>query len=275
MVDGQPVCRCQRGFVPAGAECVPQADCKQVGLECAEDGQCCHGVCLRHEGEPSGYCSMEECRCSTDCVNHSDDGCEMCCQFIGDEGSMCMKIAQGYACSDEPYCGEPCAGGQCDRCLDCVADMDGNGRCTHVCQTDADCADCPELGSSLRCLKPLGRAWDRRRYCLPWEPDGRCESARDCPPNSVCTPYPTRDGRYLEGLCTRYGDLVPGAVCDDQADPSDLLREERCMGFYCFDGQCSEVCLEEGECPPGMACLDTEITLPGPHAVTIGMCRGP
>ncbi len=249
--------------------------CLEMGLDCTDSYQCCSGWCLKFSGEPSGYCSGRDCVSDRDCVNHSDDGAEMCCVDVGGEYFFCMKIAPGYGCSNDPWCGVPCVAGDDSYCHPsqvCVSDEADESYCAHECVTNTDCNDCtdPENPDAIfTCQAISGGA----PYCLKYEIQ-TCASNRDCEGEDVCIPWPTEDAQNLEGMCNKLGDLPTGAECDSEADPNELPASERCAGFYCFNDHCSAVCTLENDCPEDMFChtfnfcMDDACDL----IASIGMC---
>ncbi|MCK5804385.1 MAG: hypothetical protein KAI66_16220, partial [Lentisphaeria bacterium] len=93
------------------------------------------------------------------------------------------------------------------------------------------------------------------KYCLLdfAEP---CHTGADCPEGETCTIGVSPDMTELFGECMNVGALPPGIACTDEDDPNNLSYDERCSGFYCFGGKCSEVCLLDIDCPEGMSCLE-------------------
>ena len=238
-----------------------------------------------HLGE-TGYCTERDCVDDRSCVNHGLDDAEMCCvnvDSVEDPYRICLKTAPGAACGDQTRaCGRFCAGGlgsMCEPGLDCLASGpdDPNAICSCGCERDSDCSACepdepdicgcdsftcqPIAGGQLRCLQIMCDC---------------CFSSLDCEGGGVCAPWPNEDQTRMVGQCIQVGALPSGSECDYGEGDNPPDYSDRCAGYYCFDGLCSEVCELDSDCPGEMVCLLTEFQMDelGTMAV-IGMCRRP
>ena len=254
--DEGPSCVCDEFYQPGpNASCIPLPT-QLIGQRCVDDNNCISDRCLIYTGDTEGYCTTTECTVDRDCINHSDDNRYMCCVEVDAAYFICLKIAEGYACSNGPLpCGVPCADDP-DICypLPCIGDGedDPNATCASPCATDADCNTC-EWGEDPNAEFACVLIENGDKYCLVDQSEP-CNTSADCPEDETCTIGVSPDMTDLFGKCMNIGGMPPGSECNDEDDPNDLSYEERCSGFYCLGGMCSEVCVEDTDCPEGMIC---------------------
>ena len=275
--DDGPYCKCDKDSVPGdNLTCIPRGGELQVGDTCIDDADCVDGRCLKYTGDTEGYCTTTNCTIDSDCVNHADgETAEMCCVEVDVAYFICLKIAEGYACGDGTgTCGTSCTGtadSACELEYPCLSssDTDPNAICSAPCATDADCSACEwnvNPDTWISCITISGGD----KYCLIGPlPD--CETSTDCSEGNTCSIGVSPDMSELLGECMNLGALSPGSTCNDEDDPNDLSYEERCSGFYCFGGKCSELCVIDIDCPEGMRCL--EHTIEGVDD-SITVCKG-
>jgi len=101
--------------------------------------------------------------------------------------------------------------------------------------------------------KPCLSYQDTDYYAICSKP---CDSSETCGEGEVCAIGVDATVTELIGECATYGALSPGSACNDEDDPAQLSFEERCSGFYCLGGKCSEVCRDDNDCPEGMQCME-------------------
>ncbi|MBN2494224.1 MAG: hypothetical protein JXR96_06515, partial [Deltaproteobacteria bacterium] len=265
-------CDCPPGYKQGeGLTCVMGG--LPLGAICTEDSQCVDGRCLKYTGQAEGYCTKTDCGSDSECVNHADDGLEMCCVEVDVAFFICMKIGEGCQCGDGTgTCGASCtcmSDSACQPGFPCLATsiMDPGAICSKQCTTDDDCNDC--VGGAedeFACIAISGGD----KYCLKSNVQP-CERNLDCDEGEVCM-VDVVDG-LLVGSCGRQGALDPGAECNDEDDPSTLTYDERCAAVFCFNDMCSSVCTLDSDCPEGMTC-ETIGFIDMPEQ-TIDMCFGP
>jgi len=268
VVDGSAVCECDTGYKQGeGLTCVTIGDA-QVGDICVDDADCADGRCLKYTGDTEGYCTTTNCVSDSDCVNHATgESAEMCCVEVDVDYFICLKVAEGYACSSPVGpCGLSCTDNPniCSPTFPCMGDGpdDPNAICSAPCATSADCSSCewsknPDARISCKAIS------GGDKYCLVdfAEP---CLTGADCPEGETCTFGVSPDMTDLFGECMNVGGMPPGSECNDEDDPNNLSYEERCSGFYCLGGMCSEVCVEDTDCPEGMICETIDFCLAEP-----------
>ena len=277
LIDSEASCICDSGYEAQGLSCVPSGSCLLLGVQCTDSSECCESWCLKYAGEDKGYCTKRDCLGDDTCVNHGTDSAQMCCVEVAEDYSICMKIAEGYACGDgSGMCGSSCAGqmdSACDSSQTCLSTGldDPNAFCAHQCMTNNDCADCSDpndVTSRYSCQTISGGA----TYCMV-NRTGLCDSSLDCQDQDVCVAWPSDDQQSMEGKCADLGDLPPGSECDSGANPNDLPAEQRCSDFYCLNGHCSEVCTMDNDCMESMVCSMINFRMNDNGATaSIGMC---
>ncbi|MCK5803565.1 MAG: hypothetical protein KAI66_12065 [Lentisphaeria bacterium] len=243
-----------------GFTCNP-ADPVQTGDPCTEDCFCDSGYCLKRPGEEYGYCTTSNCVTDSDCVNHAaGETAEMCCVEVGTAYFICLKIAEGYECGDGTgTCGSPCTGTLDSACalgFPCLYSINTDpwAQCCKPCESYLDCQDCrmeTEPDARAQCITFSGG----EQFCLIDGGNG-CSSSMDCSGGDTCSIGVSADMTDLFGECMNIGALPPGSTCNGEDDPNNLSYEERCSGFYCFGGKCTEVCADDSTCPEGMSCIE-------------------
>ena len=272
MEDGRPICTCEAPEEP----CENLTCCymgKQAGEPCEENADCPLGLCHK-PFSAEAYCS-NSCQTQDDCTNLAEgENKQMCCVELDTDYSICIKLAEGYACGDGMgTCGTSCTGtldSACDVGLRCLgsSDTDPKAICSTSCTTTADCAACEwseNPDTTINCITISGGD----SYCLLNHVE-RCTTGRDCPEGDTCSIGISADMTELFGVCMNVGTLPPGAECNIEDDLDDL-DEERCSGFYCLGGRCTEVCLVDSDCPEDMLC---EVLRFSDTDATIKVCLG-
>ncbi len=264
-----PYCNCDDGYIQDdGLVCIAD-DVVDIGKPCAEDSDCPDGYCLKFTGDNEGYCT------TTNCVTDEDCGPGRCCVEVAAAYFVCLEIAEGYACGDgRGTCGATCTGTLDSACAidnPCLRweNLDPEAICSKPCESAADCRGCewekgPEV--AFDCVTLSGGD----KYCL-FERPSTCESSETCDGDEICAIGVSADPTNLFGECAAYGALPPGSACNDEDEPSALSFEERCSGFYCLGGKCTEVCRDDEDCPEGMSCLEFSFEQVND---TITVCQG-
>ncbi|MBW2700175.1 MAG: hypothetical protein JRF33_05100 [Deltaproteobacteria bacterium] len=232
----------------------------QTGHLCTEDCFCDSGRCLERPGEEYGYCTTTNCVTNSDCVNHATgETAEMCCVEVAVDYRICLKIAEGYECGDGTgTCGASCTGtleSACALGFPCLysTNTDPWAQCSKPCESYLDCQDCvldAEPDARALCTTVSGG----EKFCF--FDGGRCSSSMGCSNGDTCSIGVSADMTDFFGECMNVGALPPGSPCNDEDDPTELSFEERCSGFYCFGGKCTEVCADDSTCPEGMSCME-------------------
>lgn len=151
--------------------------CRQGGVLCGTDAQCCSGNCIdNHCACPSGQLLCNDRTCAECCAETDCDGDQSCCGgtcVTCPDGGVCTGASCGCpagesACEDTclpmricPAGASPCAAGMifscgpCNQCT-CGTALDGSGLCfataSFVCQSCAGDGDCASLGPGAACL---------------------------------------------------------------------------------------------------------------------------
>jgi hypothetical protein len=261
--------------------CVRTGEPLESGQTCWSGTDCKTNFCLIYSGDETGYCSKRDCATNSECRNFSIDGNAMCCEDYGGENYLCFKLGSGCNCGDSSGgCGASCACQSetaCGANFVCLASAaagldDPNAYCSKQCNTHDDCNECedPEDPSTPFTCDAIGGG---QKYCQPQRDEG-CTRSGDCTGDEVCVPFPSDDMTDLIGMCGTLGELPTGAECDTNADPNLLPDEERCAGFYCMYGHCSEICEFDSDCPEGMRCgqMSFRMDEEGNVTATVGMC---
>ena len=282
--DGDAYCECEYAYRMDQYDhtcCVRTGEPLETGQICWGGTDCKTNFCLMYGGEDSGYCSKRDCATNAECRNYSFDGNAMCCEDYGGENYLCFKLGTGCNCGDSSGgCGASCACQSetaCGANFVCLASAaagldDPNAYCSMQCNTQEDCNQCedPDNPSTTFSCEAIGGG---QMYCQPQRDEG-CTRSGDCQGSEVCLPFPSDDMKDLIGMCASLGDLPTGAECDTNADPNNLPAEERCAGFYCMYGHCSEICEFDSDCPEGMRCgqMTFRMDEEGLVTATVGMC---
>jgi hypothetical protein len=284
--DGDAYCECEYAYrmdLYDRTCCVRTGEPLEAGQTCWSGTDCKTNFCLIYSGDETGYCSKRDCATNSECRNFSIDGNAMCCEDIGGENYACFKLGSGCNCGDSSGgCGASCACQSetaCGANFVCLASAaagldDPNAYCSKQCNTHEDCNQCtdPDEPNTAFLCEAIGGG---QKYCQPQRDEG-CTRAGDCTGDEACIPFLSADGTALIGQCAAAGGLPTGAKCDSNADPNLLPDDERCAGFYCMYGYCSELCEFDSDCPEGMRCGQITFRLDdaGNITDTVGMCFG-
>ncbi|MBW2700180.1 MAG: hypothetical protein JRF33_05125 [Deltaproteobacteria bacterium] len=254
-----PTCDCNDFYTPCpGLTCCP-VDPGLPGYECTDDADCRSGRCWKDFGNTEGYCTVLGCMADSECISHvPGETAEMCCVEVDADYFICLKIAEGYECGDGTgTCGTSCTGtldSACAAGYPCMRswDEDFYATCSKACEEPEDCRDCshqlfPEAGANCSTIS------SGDKYCL-FGIDSPCTSSTQCGEGETCSIGVSPDMTELFGECMNVGALPPGAACNDEDDPTDLIYDERCSGYYCLGDKCSGVCSEDADCPADMSC---------------------
>ena len=155
------------------------------------------------------------------------------------------RIPLGHACNDDG----DCAGAWCH-----------GGVCAQPCRGDADCPGGYECLEST--YQPPGGQEGTAGLCLPTSPDNRlCDTSDVCPAGEVCTWDLTRQGRTYcaepQGTGKSADDCYSGSGCETGV----------CVN-YKEGPRCTNPCVDDLECGPGLACDDMTLTnVPGQPVV--------
>lgn len=282
--DGDAYCDCEYAYRMDQYDrtcCVRTGEELESGQICSNGTDCKTNFCLMYGGEDTGYCSKRDCKTNSECKNFSNDGKAMCCEDYGGENYICFKLGTGCNCGDSSGgCGASCtcqSDTACGTNFVCLASAaagldDPNAYCSMQCNTNEDCNQCqdPDDPNATFNCEAIGGG---QKYCQP-QRDDTCASKSDCTGTDVCIPVPSDDMTDLVGMCATFGDLESGAECDDDADPNNLPASERCAGFYCLYGHCSELCEFDADCPEGMRCgtIGFRMDEAGVNVAYVGMC---
>jgi hypothetical protein len=284
--DGDAYCECEYAYQMDQFDrtcCLRTGEPLESGQICSNGTDCKTNFCMMYGGEDTGYCSRRGCNTNSECKNHSGDGKAMCCEDFGGENYVCFKLGSGCNCGDSSGgCGASCACQSetaCGQNFICLASSaagldDPNAYCSKQCNTEDDCNECDDPDdpkTTFRC-EAIGGG---QKYCQPQRDDG-CTRSGDCRGTEVCAPFPNDDMTGLIGLCATLGDLPTGSACDTSSDPNNLPASERCAGFYCMSGHCSEICEFDSDCPEGMRCATMSFRMDdaGNVVAEVGMCLG-
>ncbi|MBW2700176.1 MAG: hypothetical protein JRF33_05105 [Deltaproteobacteria bacterium] len=258
--NGAPSCVCDEFYQPGpDLSCILETGLL-MGQHCIDDADCLSDKCQKYTGDPEGYCTTTDCLWDEDCRQQAPpEHQSWCCVEIHLDTFLCLMIAEGYSCSSPAgLCGLSCSDNPniCSPASPCMGDGpdDPKAICSATCATDADCSACEwsvDPDAPIACVTISGSD----KYCLVNQEAG-CTSHMDCPEGESCTIGVSPDMTDLFGECMNVGALPPGSECNDEDDPNNLSYEERCSGFYCFGGMCSEVCVTDTDCPEGMSCLE-------------------
>jgi len=254
--DCKPYCECEEGYAPGrGLTCVDASQCTLTGQECSTNFDCCSGFCFTvFPGEP-GYCSLADCASDAQCTNFGDDGAEMCCTPRG-AYDMCQKIAVGATCGDRSgACGAPCPGQlgtACQPDLLCVYSAEDQPRplCGNACTTDADCESCEDSEdptATFSCIKTASGY-----YCIKGY--NTCDSSGDCSADQVCAALSTEDYSAIEGMCSSFGSVPTGGLCNAWNNFATSAWDDRCVGAQCLLNHCTELCETDEDCPDPLIC---------------------
>jgi hypothetical protein len=253
-----PYCECDDGYTPGvDLTCLEEGSCGLGGEECTQGDDCCLGLC-RNFGGATSYCAEVGCQNHSECVNHGDDGRDMCCVW-GPEANYCMKTAAaGVSCGDRTgTCGAHCAGTLGSACAEgnsCIYlfEDDPAPLCGSQCIVDADCSACTDDADPGAVFECVEVEWGSA--CV--KQDEACADTSECQDGEVCSLILNQDQTAYEGVCYDHGGMDTGAECDWDWHSYD----ERCTSLLCTQvsgsetGRCSEHCQVEADCPVDMLC---------------------
>jgi predicted Zn-dependent protease len=187
------------------------------------------------------------------------DSCTLDAQCSG--GGACLYYPHGRA-----FCGEPCAGDtDCSGGYTCVEVPGVGGVCL------ANNEHCDESGSALQfgdycygsatCASAYCHVTPRDAYCSDF-----CRTDNDtCPNGTVCqlgafAACPIDAPVDKCGVCVRVGEGEVGDPCWDSGGCASGV----CLLGAAGQGQCSQPCANEAECPAGSLCALGFCVVPGP-----------
>ncbi|RME27777.1 MAG: hypothetical protein D6806_04115 [Deltaproteobacteria bacterium] len=292
-----------------GCQCGDQSGTCGASCACQNDSACAPGYsCIRSsDDDQTAVCTR---RCVTDsdcreCRSDTDPLQTFTCQPIFGGETYCLPAKQNL-CSWSGDCpaNEVCVAyptadgngleGRCNRvgALDtgseCDSDQDPNllpferkcagfycmhDKCSAVCRSDADCPEGMFCGYARF---NLGGAGNRMASINMCQGGKLCSSSFDCTDGDVCMVTHLSDYE-LGGVCDTYdGSLPIGAECNDDASPADLPRSERCIGYHCLYGHCSQVCARDSHCGESGRCCQVRFGGMGPtgeDTAMVPMCR--
>lgn len=239
-----------------------------VGSACADSSTCAGDLtCLEDPRFAGGYCTaLCDAECPSGSVCDSSFGPSFCLLACGGasecrDGYQCWRGTCRPTCALDTECGTDaecggdgmCAGVECtttdqcgpgqvcraNACVEGFIDAGGLIPTGVACTADEECEEgvClpPELGQPV-CSLPCVDVNDCFAFtfaaacsALPVDTDG--DGAPDAAP-TICVPVPDPALRM-------------GALC---------TRDDECVARLCQDGQCTEVCDDDGDCNPGMGC---------------------
>jgi hypothetical protein len=159
------------------------------------------------------------------------------------------------ACGDTP--GQSPDGAGCGNGDACAGGLCRNGRCTHVCDSDADCGFPRECHTVLEGVRPGVTA----EITICELPVDRCVTQSECPEGRDCMYADVGAGEI--GLCAARPDAAPAdAPCDDA---------EASASRVCHEGRCAPPCSRDAHCPAAQFCVavpvrddpEVRVCLPG------------
>ena len=245
---------------------LPNIDCKTFNELCADDEECCSGIC-DHETLLCAS-SITECQPAGGSCDSPTDCCNLSC--IDGECGVDACISDREVCADdEQCCSNSCDGGTCqplnDSCLTSGNACDSNDQCCSSLCNEGVC----QLASS---------------FCI--QPGDICTRSADC--------------------CSALCNIENGTVGTCSEPPSGSARCRGVEGTVCLDCNdcCSRLCVPYGStgvsvCQPAQGCHilgdlcredrdccggDPDSGLPGAGNVTcqketsdatLGICRNP
>ena len=259
---------CARGQVCAIApdsalsvapRCIDPVGRAAPGAACAFPADACASGCANNLCRSDGLCSAlcvddDDCPRPDICFPAAFDGglVVSLCQPIDlceDDATRCPngQICVGFPHPSEPRFARACApqqgdapdGAACRASEACAGGLCSAGRCTRVCDDDAQC------GFPRECLPtalPLG-AGHSAALALCATPDDRCNRDSDCPDDRRCA-YAAVGGVEVP-LCLRRDGADAGAPCADDA---------ACASNVCVAGTCAATCQDDDDCPLDRLC---------------------
>jgi hypothetical protein len=292
----------------SGCFCGDQTGTCGHSCTCQNDSACAPDYsCLRGSDEDTGAVCTKPCNTDSDCRECKDDrdpNIIFTCQPIFGGDTYCLAAEQptcdwGGDCTGSDVCvafptaDDKALEGRCnnlgglppgeecddmadpnllpfeDRCADfyCM-----RGFCSEVCQFDTDCPEHMFCGE-VRFRMGDGEDTAAINMC---QGGTFCDSGADCEGDDVC--QVAQISAYdLVGMCGQFDGLLEvGEECNEDVSPNDLPPAERCKGFYCIFGNCTEVCQENEDCVNGGRCCSVTFGGMGPtgnDTASIGLCR--
>lgn len=259
---------CARGQVCAIApdsalsvapRCIDPVGRAGAGEACAFPADACASGCANNLCRGDGVCSAlcvdnADCPRGETCFPSAFDGglvVDLCQPFTLCEADATAcpdgEVCVGFPHPTEPRFARACApqngdapdGAACRSPETCAGGVCQSGRCTRVCDDDAQC------GFPRECLatrQPLGGG-RTAELTLCATPEDRCNRDSDCPEGRRCA-YAAIGGVELP-LCLRRDGADGGAACDS---------DEACASRVCLDGTCSATCQDDDDCPLDRLC---------------------
>jgi len=171
----------------------------------------------------------------------------------------------GGVCRKNPYSGRGFCTASCEStCPDklgyptsrCVADPEAPEEGVCLLEPHVTTNACGRYDSFVDVSVPaFGRQGVTREVCLPGPRSwigSRCLTGTDCE-SGTCAPF--ADGESSAGVCTQACDRF----CPDaEGAPGTFCVEDRLGAFEDEDGMCVATCLDDSECPSGLACQQAE-----------------
>lgn len=241
-----------------GESHAPDGGAGGIGAAC-DDAPCPSGLaCVRAATFPGGYCSVtcesRECPAGAVCGETSPPICLATCADASEcrDGYDCWRGACRPACTRDADCGGDgtscvdgrCEGAECSDAADCAPGQ--------ICRDFACVAPPPDGGLLL----PTGAACAgdvecESGVCLPPALGGTCSIA--CTDAEACFVFPTEHG------CTVLPEAPSRAVCAPLPDGAlargrACVEDAECQARLCQEGQCTEVCDDDGDCLTGQTC---------------------
>ncbi len=204
-----------------------------------------------------------------------------CNMFRCVQGQCYNAVAAGDKCGD-------CAvtEGWCDQL--CISKNCFEGRCTMVCQDDAECA---KTGSDRVCVSygfSVTDGLDHSQICIEGP---RCESAADCAGGELCAGVDEGDGwatvcrpePYTNGALAAGEACAGDGQCETQRCHNGLCaaraavgepctRGPDCLTAVCAAAGCAQPCTSDDHCPG--ACVEAVAPTASNPAATLTVCDG-
>lgn len=243
----------------------PEPTSSGIGAPCSPERACDPGLlCVSAAAFPDGYCTAQcaDGSCPAGAICEPAITPALCLRGCGGAGEcragyQCWRGACRPSCADDAACGiagATCVDGACVG-PECVEDDDcGSGR---FC-ANGSCMMRLDAGAMLPLGAPCSAARDcASGICLPLSHGGvctiECRDAVECFEveigGAACSPVVEPDG--VRALCAPIpsGSRPMGAAC---------TRDDDCEARACQEGQCTEVCDDDGDCLSGQLCTTLE-----------------
>ena len=261
--------------------CAPKLGNRRVGQACNSNRGFCSTGCA------AGFCLGDDI-CSGVCRDDRDCPGDLTCLPQDTGGGQIVKFCLNLRlcedrvseCDDDQACvvtrhpeearalricidrGDGATGTPCRSFDDCQGGFCQGGLCTELCDGAADC-DAPFACQPTQLNLGAGVVANIGLCEASQDP---CARQRDCADGLSCA-YIEFEGE-VRSLCVPGEGGAAEAACEDGGD---------CRSAVCLDGQCSDVCRNDGDCPRSMecqrirflgesvnACVPIEIEPPGP-----------